>query len=389
MSGGVDSFVAASLLKERYEVIGLHLNLACPRPVAKAMERRRPKPDPSSVAVAPLLRRVEGRRRGCARNAGQVARSMASKLDIPFYSLDLRKKFEKKVIDYFVREYSKGRTPNPCVVCNREMKFKALLKKAKELKADYVATGHYAKVVYACPPNPAECGRRRDKKRKRYLLKKGKDRKKDQSYVLCGLDQKQLEHTLFPLANLTKEEVRKKAKELGVYHRPASQEICFVPNTDYHGFLRTRINTNKEHESTRIREGPIVDREGKILGRHKGIAFYTIGQRRGLGIALGKPQYVIAIDSNKDVIVVGSEKEILRDELIARDVNWIAIDRLKKSIKVKAKIRYQHRGAEATVTPLSKNRVRIEFERPQRAITPGQAVVFYDKDVVIGGGWIC
>lgn len=339
MSGGVDSSVAASLLKKRYEVIGVHLSL------------------------------------GCALNAEESARDLATKLDIPFCSLNLKREFKKKVIDYFVREYSEGRTPNPCVVCNREIKFKALLKKTKELGADYIATGHYAKVVYS--------GRK-----KRYLLKKGKDRKKDQSYVLCGLDQKQLEHTLFPLGNLTKEEVKEKAKELGIHNRPSSQEICFVPNADYRRFLETRINTNKEHETTRVREGLIVDREGKVLGRHKGIAFYTIGQRRGLGIALGKPLYVVAIDSNKDVIVVGSEKEILKDELIARDVNWIAIDRLKKPMKVRAKIRYQHREAEATVTPLSKNRVGVKFKKPQRAITPGQAVVFYDKDVVLGGGWI-
>ncbi|MCG2676586.1 tRNA 2-thiouridine(34) synthase MnmA [bacterium] len=349
MSGGVDSSVAALLLKERgYEVVGVHLNLAC------------------------------------ALNAEEPARSMASKLDIPFYSLNLKKEFEKKVINYFTREYSKGRTPNPCVVCNRKIKFKALLKKAKELKADYIATGHYAKVTY-------------DKKRKRYLLKKGRDRKKDQSYVLCILNQKQLKHTLFPLANFTKEEVRKKARELGIHNRPSSQEICFVPDADYRRFLGTQITAD------RLKEGLIVDREGKVLGKHKGIAFYTIGQRRWLGVALGKPLYVVAIDNSKNVIVVGSEKEILRDELIARDVNWIAIDGLKGSRRVKAKIRYQHREAEATVTPLSKNRVRVKFEKPQRAITPGQAVVFYDKparrirpskavgaggDIVLGGGWI-
>lgn len=347
MSGGVDSSVAASLLKKRYEVIGVHLNL------------------------------------GCALDTREDARDMATKLDIPLYSLNLKREFEKKVIDYFVKEYSEGRTPNPCVVCNRAIKFKALLKKTKELGADYIATGHYAKVVYS--------GRK-----KRYLLKKGKDRKKDQSYVLCGLDQKQLEHTLFPLGNLTKEEVRERARKLRIHNRPSSQEICFVPNADYRRFLETRINlsadkagTNKEHETTRIREGLIVDREGKVLGRHKGIAFYTIGQRKGLGIALGKPLYVVAIDSDKDVIVVGSEEEILKGELIAKDVNWIAIDGLKRPRKVKAKIRYQHREAEALITPLSGNRIKAKFEKPQRAITPGQAVVFYDKDVVLGGGWIC
>jgi len=335
MSGGVDSSVAASLLKERgYEVVGVHLKMAC------ALSTEKP------------------------------AKRTASKLDIPFCSLNLKKEFEKKVIDYFSREYSNGRTPNPCIVCNRKIKFKALLKKAKELKADYIATGHYAKVIY-------------DKKRKRYLFKKGRDRKKDQSYVLYGLNQKQLKYTLFPLENLTKGKVKKKARELGIHNRPSSQEICFVPDADYRRFLETQITAN------RLKEGLIVDREGQVLGRHRGIAFYTIGQRRGLGIAFSKPLYVIAIDNNRDVIVVGSEEELLNDELIARDVNWIAIDRLKKPMKVKAKIRYQHREAEAIVTPLSKNRVKVKFEKPQRAITPGQAVVFYDRNVVLGGGWIC
>ncbi len=344
MSGGVDSSVAASLLKERYEVIGIHLKMAC------------------------------------ALSTEEPARSMAAKLDIPCYSLNLKREFKEKVIDYFIREYSKGRTPNPCIVCNKKIKFKALLEKAKELSADYIATGHYARVVY-------------DKKRKRYLLKKAKDKKKDQSYVLCGLDQKQLKHTLFPLANLTKEGVRRKARKLGVYHGPSSQEICFTPDADYPKFLKTQIAADK------LKEGLIVNRRGKVLGRHKGIAFYTIGQRRGLGIALGKPLYVTAIDNDKDVIVVGGEEEILKNELIARDVHWVTINRLKKPLKVRAKIRYQHREAEATVTPLSKNRVKVKFKRPQRAITPGQAVVFYDKparrsssaggDIVLGGGWIC
>lgn len=363
MSGGVDSSVAASLLRERYEVVGVHLNLGCALDPVRGPRQSRG------------IRPRRGRITSNGVNTEESARSVASKLNIPFYSLDFKREFEKKVINYFVREYSKGRTPNPCVVCNRAIKFKALLKKTKELRADYVATGHYAKVVYS--------GRK-----KRYLLKKGKDRKKDQSYVLCGLGQKQLEHTLFPLANFTKEEVKEKAKELGIHNRPASQEICFVPDADYRRFLETRINTKKEHKSTRMREGLIVDRKGKVLGRHSGIAFYTIGQRRGLGIALGKPLYVVAIDSDKDVIVVGSEKEILKDELIARDVNWIAIDRLEKPMKVRAKIRYQHREADASITPLSGNRTKVKFKKPQRAITPGQAVVFYDKDVVLGGGWI-
>lgn len=339
MSGGVDSSVASSLLKERYEVIGLHLNL------------------------------------GCALNTEGNARSIAAKLNIPFYSLDIKREFENRVINYFVREYSKGRTPNPCIVCNREIKFATLLKKVKELKADYMATGHYAQVTY-------------NEEEKRYLLRKGKDRKKDQSYVLCGLKQKHLKPALFPLANLTREEIRVKAKGLGIHNEPSSQEVCFAPDAGYHEFLKTRMTMDKGCELSGSKKGLIVNKKGKILGKHGGIVFYTIGQRRGLGVATGKPLYVIAIDNHKDIIVVGSEKELLTDELVAKDMNWIAIDNLKRPMRLTAKIRYQHKEAEAIVTPLSKNRVRVKFKKLQRAITPGQAVVFYRKDVVLGGGWI-
>jgi len=198
------------------------------------------------------------------------------------------------------------------------------------------------------------------------------------------MTQEQLKHTLMPLGTLTKEKVRKIARELNlpVANKPESQEICFIPNTDYHGFLKTRIGTDS------LKEGSIEDKKGKVLGRHKGIVFYTIGQRRGLGIAADRPLYVIAIDKDKNVLMVGGEKEILQDRLIAGSVNWIAFDKLKKPIRVKAKIRYRHREAEAKVTPFGGNRVEVRFKRPQRAITPGQAVVFYNKDLLIGGGTI-
>lgn len=351
MSGGVDSSVTAALLKrEGYEVIGVTMQIW---PSKKEDE--------------------EAERFGgcCGLSAVEDAKRVAHRLGIPHYVLNFKEIFEKKVIANFCSEYKEGRTPNPCIRCNQYIKFGALLKKTKELDADYIATGHYARIEYS-------------EKKKRYFLRKGIDSKKDQSYVLYVMTQEQLKHTLMPLGTLTKEKVRKIARELNlpVANKPESQEICFIPNTDYHGFLKTRIGTDS------LKEGSIVDKKGKVLGRHKGIVFYTIGQRRGLGIAADRPLYVIAIDKDKNVLMVGGEKEILQDRLIAGSVNWIAFDKLKKPIRVKAKIRYRHREAEAKVTPFGGNRVEVRFKRPQRAITPGQAVVFYNKDLLIGGGTI-
>lgn len=406
MSGGVDSSVTAALLKrEGYEVIGVTMQL-WPSNLSpgkdEANEVRRPKWAEeaerfvrsgsrgsflSTLRGLPLIPKGDLRdplrggtrtRMGRVRESGccglsavEDAKRVANRLNIPHYVLNFRDVFEKKVIADFTEEYKEGRTPNPCIRCNQYIKFGALLQKAKELDADYIATGHYARIEY-------------DKRRKRYFLRKGIDPKKDQSYVLYVMTQEQLRHTLMPLGTLTKEKVREIARDLNlpVANKPESQEICFIPDADYREFLKTRIGTDS------LREGSIVDKKGRVLGRHKGIVFYTIGQRRGLGIVSVKPLYVIAIDKDKNVLVVGGEKETLQDRLITGDVNWIAFDRLKRPIRVKAKIRYRHREAEAKINPLSGKRVEVRFKRPQRAITPGQAVVFYDKDLLIGGGRI-
>lgn len=351
MSGGVDSSVTAVLLKrEGYEVIGATMQIWPSKKQAKEAER------------------FGG---CCGLSAVEDAKRVANRLNIPHYVLNFREIFEKKVIANFCSEYKEGRTPNPCIRCNQYIKFGVFLSKAKELDAEYIATGHYARIGYG-------------KKRKRYLLRKGIDPKKDQSYVLYVMTQEQLKYTLMPLGTLTKEKVREIARELKlpVASKPESQEICFIPDADYRRFLKTQISADK------LKKGLIVDKKGKVVGRHKGIVFYTIGQRRGLEITSSNPLYVIAIDKDRNVLVVGSEKETLKDRLIAGNVNWIAFDRLKRPIRVKAKIRYRHREAEAKVIPLSGDRVEVRFRRLQRAITPGQAVVFYDKDLLIGGGTI-
>jgi len=346
MSGGVDSSTAAGILvKQGYQVIGISLKL----------------PNLGEVSVS-----------GCCGIQGiDDARNVAQKLGIPFYALNYENEFENEVIRYFCQEYINGRTPNPCIICNEKIKFGSLLKKAKELGADYIATGHYARVEY-------------DKLNKRYVLKKGKDIVKDQSYFLFSLSQNQLAHTLFPLGNYTKNEVRQLAREFGlkVHNKPASQEICFIPNNDYRRFLTTRFITDK------FKPGLIVAKDGRILGKHQGIAFYTIGQRKGIG-AYKKPFYVISINKEKNTIVVGEEKELYQDMLIAEKVNWIDREKPSDSIRAKAKIRYKHQESDAIIFPLSDTRVKVQFNKPQRAITSGQAVVFYDSDTVIGGGWIC
>jgi len=246
-----------------------------------------------------------------------------------------------------------------------------LLKKAKELGACYIATGHYARIEF-------------DNQRKRYILKKGIDSQKDQSYVLYTMAQEQLKQTLMPLGNLTKDQVRQIAKEkdLTVANKPESQEICFIPDSDYGKFLREYIPAG-------IKPGPIINKEGKVIGEHRGIIFYTIGQRKGIGIAAREPLYVTSIDEKNNTIVVGKKDQIYGDELIAINVNFIDVEKLKTPIKIKAKIRYLHPTAPATITLLNKSKVKVKFDNPQWAITPGQAVVFYDEEEVIGGGTIC
>ena len=336
MSGGIDSSVAAFFLKEKgFKVIGATLKLW------QFISNRTIK-----------------------------AKRVAGKLDIPHYLFDVEDIFKEKIIDSFCKEYQRGITPNPCIRCNQYIKFEYLLKKAKELGIEFVATGHYARIEY-------------DKSRKKYLLKKAVDSKKDQSYVLYPLRQNQLKRILLPLGDYTKKEVKKKARELAlsVESEKESQEICFVPGNDYRKFLKDWI-------PEAARTGSILNDEGEILGKHSGIAFYTIGQRRGLGISNQEPLYVTALEPKSNTVFVAPEKNLYQDELIARAVSYICEENIPEGFTVKAKIRYLHQGAEANLFPLRENKVLVKFKEAQRAITPGQAVVFYDGDIVLGGGII-
>jgi len=360
MSGGVDSSIAAAILKEQgYEVIGASFKFW-------------------STKTCGL-----GRAKSCCSTRDiKDARAVCAKLGIPFYAFDASKEFKREVIDYFVAEYARGRTPNPCIPCNDKIKFGFLLEKAKKLNADYVATGHYARATF-------------DKKRKQYILKTAKYPKKDQSYVLFGLTQEQLSKTLLPMGEFDKEEVRKKAKELGlrIHDKPESQDICFVWEGGYGEFLKKRI-------PQAFKPGDIVDSKGKVLGQHKGIASYTIGQREGLGIAWREPLYVTQIDAKSNTIVVGTRKEAHSKELTALCVNpphpclpsaGIPSPPEGERVRVRgdAKIRYNHPKAAATLSfPRTRESIHVTFDEPQFAITPGQAVVFYDGEEVISGGWI-
>ena len=347
MSGGVDSSTAAWLLKEKgYEVIG------------------------ATMCIGILDQTRGGPARCCGLADIEDARRVALQLEIPFYVFHLREEFEREVIQYFCEEYMKGRTPNPCILCNEKIKFGFFLAKALELKADFIATGHYARLDY-------------DEEIGRYFLKKGVDRRKDQSYVLFSLTQGQFHQILFPLGDLRKEEVRKKALQLGlqVHDKPESQEVCFIQESSYHSFLSGRLKESIEH-------GPILDKDGKVLGRHKGIPFYTIGQRRGLRLAKGKPLYVIGIDREKNALVVGEEKEVYSDTFRVDSVNWIIPHKIISPMNAQVRIRYNHPGSEAILSPKREDEVEVRFKSPQKAITPGQAAVFYDGETVMGGGWI-
>lgn len=347
MSGGVDSSVAAALLKEKgYEVTGVTMKVW----------------DGETLLW-------DGNRHSCygpdEEEDIQDAREVAQILGIPFYAFDLRQEYKIEVLDYFCNEYLLGRTPNPCVKCNRRVKFGALAKKVRDskLEFDYFASGHYAQVEY-------------DKSNRRYLLKKARDITKDQSYFLCALSQEQLRHSLFPLGSYTKKEVRRMARSLGlsVADKPESQN-----------FITGGCSTIMEAVA---KPGLILDRQGNVLGQHRGIPFYTIGQRKGLGISFGEPLYVAAIDSERNAITVGTKEEVYETKLVASELNWIATEGLKQPIEVKARIRYLHKEAEAIVIPLDKDKVYVKFKEAQMAITPGQAIVFYNRDVVVGGGTI-
>ena len=350
MSGGIDSSVAACLLvREGHEVIGVSMGSGPPH------ESEREEMYPS----------------GC-RGVSSVehARKVAAGLGIPFHVIRLEREFNREVVDYFCDEYLQGRTPNPCVVCNKKLKFGRLWEEAERLGARCIATGHYARVEYHGD-------------RHRYLLRKGIDARKDQSYVLFALSQEQLSRVEFPLGSLHKDRVKEIVRDFGLMigDRPESQETCFTLGRDYRCFLQSRFEG-------RIQSGLIVDREGRVLGSHDGISGFTIGQRRGLGIAAGYPLYVIDLDQISSRVIVGSEKETFRDRCIASRVNWIALESLTAPQTVKAKIRYNHPGIAAMVDPIAEDAALVEFDRPQKAVTPGQAVVFYEGDVVLGGGWI-
>ena len=346
MSGGVDSSVAAALLKdEGYNVVGVTMHIW-------------DVPDNDNI------------RSCCGYKAISDAQRVCAKLDIPFYTIDVKDIFKEKVIDDFCAEYPKARTPNPCIRCNQFIKFEYLLNKAKELKADKIATGHYAKVEF-------------DSNKKRWLLKKGIDEKKDQSYVLYTMTQKQLSQTLFPVGNMNKSEVRAIAKKLDllVADKPDSQEICFIPDNNYPKFLMERL----KHKPM---PGKFLNTKGEVIGKHPGIIYFTIGQRRRIGIASDEPLFVIKIDYKSNNIIVGSEKQAHGRKFFAHDLNYISIARLNKPINASVKIRYTHTPAKANIKPITDKEVSVEFVEPQWAITPGQAVVFYDKDLVIGGGTI-
>jgi len=335
MSGGIDSSIAAALLiEEGYEVLGVTMRL------------------------------YEGDENF------EAAQQVAQQLDIPWHILDFRMEFNRLVIDYFCQEYLAGRTPNPCVICNLKIKFGLLLEKAKSLGADYIATGHYAFNEY-------------DKKSDRFLLKRGLDESKDQSYFLYRLNQDILPYVLFPLGRFKKSQSRELAKKFGLrnYKKEESQEICFIREGDYRKFLRQNVSES-------IKQGKFVDKLGNILGAHQGIPFYTIGQRKGLGISSNTRKYVIKIDPQENTLILSEEEDLYQDKLIIKDLNFISGDKLSDYIKVEVKIRYNSKKAPAIVSPYQDDEILINFKKPQRAITPGQSAVFYQGDIVIGGGII-
>ncbi len=349
MSGGVDSsLTAALLLHQGYDVIGMTMQIW-------ENDEREDKPDSRGC---------------CSLSAIDDARRVADKLGIPYYVVNFRQIFQEKVVNYFIAEYGTGKTPNPCIACNRFVKFEGLLQKAQQVGADFLATGHYACIAY-------------DDSRKRFLLRKGIDPLKDQSYALYHFNQRTLAHFLMPLGQYTKVQTRQMAREIGlaVADKPDSQEICFVPNDDYKAFLA-------EKSPAALKPGAIVDKQGQVLGRHQGLPLYTVGQRKGLGFAAGKPLYVIALNRDKNQVIVGSNEDVYASECIAADLNWILFDNLQETMTVKAKIRYGAKEGEAMISPLGDGNVRVVFSKPQRAITPGQSVVFYLDDIVVGGGVI-
>jgi tRNA-specific 2-thiouridylase len=360
MSGGVDSSVAAWLVKEQgAQCAGITLKLFVNEDLGRGT------PDsPGGVTAA------SGRQGCCSLDDINDARAVAYRLGIPHYVLNFTAEFRDTVIRRFVETYERGATPNPCIDCNRFIKFSRLLERARQLGFDAVATGHYARIE-------------RDGPEGRFLLRKAADSGKDQSYVLYGLTQDQLAHTIFPLGGMTKKETRKIAEAQGFVNagKQDSQDICFVPDRDYGSFI-------ERHTGRRSPEGDIVDEAGRVLGRHRGIIRYTIGQRRGLGIALNDPLYVKAKSAADNTVTLGPEESLYAKSLIANDLNLIMQERLEKPLRVSVRTRYLQKEQMATAEQTGEDTLRVDFDEPQRAITPGQAVALYDGDLVVGGGVI-
>ena len=348
MSGGVDSSVAAYLLKEQgYDVIGVTMQIWQEEDVCT----------------------VEENGGCCGLSAVEDARRVAAALGIPYYVMNFKKEFKTNVMDYFADSYVNGQTPNPCIACNRYVKWEALLKRSISIGADFIATGHYARVEQLSNG--------------RYALRRSATAAKDQTYALYNLTQEQLKRTLMPVGEYTKEEVRVIAEKIGllVADKPDSQDICFVQDGNYAAFI-------EEHTGKKASEGNFVTSDGTVIGRHKGIIHYTVGQRKGLGLALGYPAFVLEIRPETNEVVIGTYEESLTTVVRAKQLNFMSVEDLKEPLRVFAKIRYNHKGAWCTVERTKEDEVTCCFEEPQRAVTPGQAIVFYDGEYVLGGGTI-
>jgi len=360
MSGGVDSSAAAALLKEQgHELVGFTMQLWNQRRNINVDENGDPLPS-----------------RCCSLDDVYDARSVAGSLEIPFYVLNLESDFERDVVEPFIQSYLSGETPIPCVACNSRLKFASLDKMAKSLGCDKVATGHYARIEFDADAN-------------RYRLFRGRNLWKDQSYFLWELTQDQLSRAMFPLGEMVKAEVRDLARNSGLHiaEKQESQEICFVPDGDYSGFIDRYL----EHEGRGDQipqQGEIVSTSGDVMGQHDGIHRYTVGQRRGLGIAHEKPLYVVQIERARNQIIVGEKEELDSTGFFAKGVNWVAYDEPTEPVRAEVKVRYRHEPAWATIEALPDRTARIVFDEPQKAITPGQATIFYRGDEVVGGGWI-
>ncbi len=348
MSGGVDSSVAAFLTKEE--------GFDCAGATMKRFSHE--------------AHRFEGERRSCSLDDVEDARSVANRLGIPFFVFNFSDNFRREVIERFIAAYKSGATPNPCIDCNRFLKFDKFFSRAKELDIGHIVTGHYASVYY-------------DAASRRWGLKKGTDESKDQSYVLYSLTQEQLAHTLLPLGGMSKTEVREIARDNGFINakKRESQDICFVPDGDYAAFI-------ERYTGEPNRPGNFVDGEGRVLGRHRGFVRYTIGQRRGLGLSLREPLYVCAKRAADNTVILGRGEELFSKSLTASGINLIACERISSPLRLRAKVRYKQREQWATVEQTAEDRLRVDFDEPQRAVTPGQAVVLYDGSCVVGGGTI-